>query len=120
MGNMVYLIAWFIPILLFWIVLKDIPMLFFIILYTWYPVLGGIISYKLVMNDQLRKWRYLSPIGLGYINCGVFYVTYGITNVLSMSNVAWDDFGNFILNTLSSIIGLIIGIVVYNIRIKKS
>lgn len=106
-----YFLVWFIPIVLFWLVLRVVPMLFFMLVYAWYPILGGIISYKLVTNSRIGKWKYLSPIGMGCINCSVFYITYGITNMLSMSNVAWDDLGIFILNAIGSAIGLLAGIV---------
>lgn len=106
------LLLWLLPIVVFWLLLRNAhqPMLFFLIVYAWYPILACVISYKLASNNYLGVWKWISPVAFGLLNASVFYLTYGITNVLSMSNVAWDDMGNVVMNAVASIIGLGIGV----------
>lgn len=115
---MMYVILWFIPIILFWLILMGAPMLYLIIVYTWYPLLAGLISYKLVIGFDLGIKKWGLPIVLGFINSTVCYLTYGITNYLSMSKVGWSDRDNFISNAVVALIGVIVGL--WRVHLEKN
>lgn len=103
------IIAWLFPVVLFWIVLRVVPMLFFLIAYTWYPLLAGTISYVIASRTNWPIWKWSVPLIICVLNILVFYMTYAITNALGMSKVAWDNTYIFTLNAIGAGIGLGIG-----------
>lgn len=103
------MIVWMIPVVLFWLVLREAPMLFFLIAYIWYPLLASRVSYEIVSRHDLPIWKWFVPPVICVLNMFVFYVTYAITNALGMSKVAWDNAGIFVLNAIGAVIGLGIG-----------
>jgi len=108
------ILLWILPIVAFWLLFRIAyePMLFLLIVYAWYPIIACVISYRIASKNYFGVWKWLSPVAFGVLNASVYYLTYGITNALSMSNVAWDDKSNLVISAIASIIGLGIGLLI--------
>ena len=98
------LFFWLLPIISFWFYFayQHVPILYILIVVVWYPFWTCIVSYFIARGNRFGKWQWAFPLIFGLLNRSVYYLTFGISNALSISKVDIDDIGTLMARTIIS------------------
>lgn len=115
-GLWICVILWCIPIVVFLITSNfvDTAVIYLVALFVWYPILSGGVSFIVGRNAQWGMWKWFSPALFGVMG-GIALRLMRVLDASVNQSLILEGVNEFLWNIVASIIGLVIGVVVFYI-----